>query len=502
MKSSPRCWSAVRCLILITSLACGAAARRAQPTEPSPGSGPFLPGVTRGLSEFGAVGNGRADDTAALKRAFEESDHYCLDGGGHSYRVFGTLRVTKSLCLRNATLVQASAPVDTRPYIHRNCATLKDPSALKDCGDPSIPPGTVPPLWRSLTVRTLFIRPGGDKPVEVNLDRVKIDRGGHPEGGSRTDSAGIWLDQADRVDFHNVEITGDGKGYGLLVTNARNVTLNNLWAHDLIWAPYRGDTPLSESRATAVGWNSVPIHEFREAGRGGAGAAKFYGVRIQEQLACVSLQHVQHVRLENTRIERCMARFATRDLPWQADGLDLGGSSSDIQVDRAHIDSTWEGVDVVANGDGIEKLSISDLFVSNSFSFGLKMGYELRDARVTRLNIADAGLSGIVIYGPVRQAWVSNAFIQDIGIVRSATGSYSPWPPGNRAGIRIDEGAGANGTGSFTPSNIILEDITVLGSPASYDFGILNTGGTNIHLVRFRAEQFSRARASGVDGTR
>jgi hypothetical protein len=488
---------------VFVAVACVTSGCRAAPSpKPRSGNGPFAPAATRTLKDFGAIGDGRADDTAALARALANSEAYCLDGQGRTYRVNGTLRAGQSLCLRNARLVQSAAPVDTAPYITRSCAAIRSAAPVVDCGDPAVPLREVTALWKSLSLRTLLIRPGGSRPIEVLLDRVKIDRGHYAEGGSRTDSAGIWLDGADRVDFRDVEITGAGKGYGLLITNASNVTLTNLWVHDLTWAPYRGNAPLSEARVAAAGWNSIPIHEFREQGRGGATAAKFYGVRIQEQLTCASLANVTHVRIENPRIERCMARFDTGDLPWQADGLDIGRSSSDVVVNNAKIDSTWEGMDVVAGGDGIDGLVINNLAASNSFSFGLKLGYELHNARVSGIKIAGAGLSGVVVYGPVRAVRISNATIRDVGVVREHSGSFSPWPRGNRAGIRIDEGSTANGAATATPEDVVIEDASVSGRPNDYEFGILNTGGRRIRVVRFNAEGFGSARTHGIEQPR
>jgi hypothetical protein len=390
--------------------------------------------------------------------------------------------VAKNLCLRNTALIQTAPPVDTGPYIVRSCPAVQDPSAVVDCKDPAVPPDEVTHLWKSLSIRTLLIRPGGDRPLRVNIQRVKIDRGPYPDQGSRSDSAGIWLDGADRVDFRDVEITGNGKGYGLLITDARNVTLTNLWVHDLVWAPYPGDKALSQAAVAAAGWNAVPIHEFREKRPGGATVAKFYGVRIQEQLTCVALANVSVVKIENARIERCMARFDGGDLPWQTDGLSIGRSSSDVTVNGARIDSAWEGMDVVAGGDGIDRLQINDLTVSNSFSFGLKMGYQLRNARVSRLTVRGAGLAGVVVYGPVRDLRISRATIQGVGAVTGGRGRFSPWPAGNRAGIRID------GTAGSSPRGVVVEDVAVTGRPTEFEFGILNTVTSPIQLVRFNAE--------------
>jgi hypothetical protein len=382
--------------------------------------------------------------------------------------------------------------VSTAEYFTGRCPSVSDPSALIDCRDRPIPARQLARVSESLSVRTLLIRSGDNRPLRVNLHKVKIDRGPRPDQGSRSDSAGIWLDGADRVDFSDVEITGNGKGYGLQITNARNVTLTNLWVHDLVWAPYRGDKALSRAAVAAAGWNNVPIREFREQ-RSGGPRANFYGVRIQEQLTCVSMSNVSHVRINNVRIERCLARFDTGDLPWQADGLTIGPSSSDISINRARIDSTWEAVDVVGGGSGIDGLQINDLTASNSFSFGLKMGYRLRNARISRLTVRGAGLAGVMVYGPVRNVRISGASIQNAGMLLSRGGRYSPWPGGNRTGIRID------GSDREEPQGVVVEDVSISGQPGEMDFGILNTTGRRVQLVRFQAKGFGKGKAGGIE---
>jgi hypothetical protein len=325
---------------------------------------------------------------------------------------------------------------------------------------------------------------------------VKIDRGRFAHGGSRTDSAGIWLEGAERVDFRDVEITGDGKGFGLFLIRSQNVTLTNLYIHDLRWSPYPGDSPLTRARASAIGWNSVPIHEFRARGQDRAPAAKFYGVRVQEQLTCALLADVQRVLVQNARISRCMARFDGGDLPWQADGLAIGWSSADVTINDATIDSTWEGIDVVGTGKGIDRLSINDLTVTNSFAFGLKLGYRSRDTRVARVKIEGAGLAGIVVGGPVSKTRISWATISGVGKVRDAQGrDFSPWPAGVRAGIRVDVGSAGTEAAAKRPDDILIADTTIssVGGRATYEYGLLNTGGTNVRTQRLKATDFAIA---------
>jgi hypothetical protein len=473
----------VRTALLAAAVAISAC--QSQPVDAAQSSGAFAPANTRTLRSFGAAGDGIRDDTASVQAALAGSGAYCIDGERRRYRINGSLRATQDLCLRNATLIQSQPPFDTRPYIRGTCPVTESTQALMDCGDRRLKSHEMAALLRATGVRTLLIRPGDDNArIRVRLERVTVDRGRFPEGGSRTDSAGIWLDGASRADFRDVEITGHGKGYGLFITRARNVTLSNLWIHDLVWSPYPGDAPLVKERVAAVGWNRVPIREFREA------TARFHGVRVQEQITCAYLADVQHVRIENLRINRCMARFAGGDLPWQADGLTVGRNASDIVVSNATIDSTWEGMDVVAGGAGIDGLVVAGATITNSFGYGLKLGYRLRRPRIENVTVARAGLAGVVVYGPVTDLQLSQTRISEVGSIATSGGKLVPWPTDAVAGIRIDEGESGDGPGLFTPRNTVISSVEVSGG--NYDFGILNKGAAQVRVTNFRAAGFRK----------
>lgn len=456
------------------------------------------PAQTRSLRDFGAIGDGTADDTAALKRAFSQAGPSCLNGEGRTYRVTGTLRVQSDFCLRNLTLLQSLRPFDTRSFITRPCPVVPNATAITDCGDPVVPPESIVPLGNSLSVRTLFIRSDQGAPIRVSLDHVKIVRGEYPEGGSRADSAGIWLEGAAAADLRDVEVTGAGKGYGLIVLRSRNVKVDNLWVHDIVWAPYAGDAPLSRDRVATIGWNSVPIHEFREAGRGGMDGSKFYGVRVQEQVTCALFSQVHDVTIRNPRISHCMARFQDGDLPWQADGLDISTSSSNVDVDGPVIDSTWEGMDIVGNGSGIDGLTISNARVSNSFGFGLKLGRQIHNARIVSPTVSNAGIAGIVVYGGVSGASISEATISGVGEVSANGRTFVPWQKEAHTGIRIQQGPSGIGTGLAAPQDVSVDGADIRPGSSGYDFGIASTGGAGVRVRGLRATGFKKAAAAGV----
>lgn len=454
---------------------------------------PFAPQLTRTLSSFGAIGDGRSDDTAALTRALAQSEANCLDGGGSTYRVSGTLRVTHDLCLRNAKLVQALEPADVSPYLSHSCSRPVSSAALVDCGNPTISPSALRSLWPALSVRTLLIRPAEGAPrIRVNLENVSVDRGPYPEAGSRSDSAGIWLEGANRADFRNVEITGNGKGYGLMLVNSENVRLANLRIHDMAWSPY--SEPLDLDATQRRGWNSFTIQEFRRAGEDGAKQSKFYGTRAQEQLICAYLEGVRHVIIEKLEIARCTVRSTHGNIALQADGLAIGPRSSDVVIREASIGDVWEGVDVIA-GEGVTGLLLEDVQISRAFAFGLKLGYRLQNAVVSRLRVSGAGIAGIAIHGPVDNVRISKAVVRDIGFVEGPAGPTIAWPDVSRAGIRIDRGGpGTNAAGKL-PSNILIEDTDVRNNvqPGAFEFGLRNEGSLSVRTVRFTAAGFSRA---------
>jgi hypothetical protein len=427
-----------------------------------------------------------------MKRAFANSNGYCLDGGSRTYRVTGTLKVEKNFCLRNATLVQSLVPFDTRPYVRAPCPVTPDPKAVVDCGDPGLRTEDLKALEASLNVRTLLIRPGSDSgKIRVLLDHVKIDRGRYAQLGSRADSAGIWLEGADGADLRNVEITGYGKGYGLIVLRSSNVGLDGLWIHDLLWAPYSGETPLARARVAAIGWNTIPIHEFRNAGEDGVPVAKFYGVRVQEQLTCVLFSEVHKVTIRNARISHCMAKFVDGNLPWQADGLDISHPSSDIVVDSPVIDNTWEGMDVLSQGGDITGLEIHSPRVSNSFGFGLKLGKQLRNPVITNAIITNAGIAGIVIYGGVEGASINGATITGVGLISAGGRTFVPWPEMTHSGIRIDDGPSGSGNQRAVPRNVDIQNVDVSDGAGVGGYAILNKVGPLARVRGLRARGFS-----------
>lgn len=434
------------------------------------------------LKKFGAVGDNSTDDTAALQLAFTSAKGRCLDGGGQTYRVRGTLRAADDFCLTNTRLRQDVEPFDTTAMIRGVCPPETDPSVVKSCGDPPILPGVSHKLSSYLSTRTLLIRPEASQaPIAVTLRKVSVDRGNDPSSGSRSDAAGIWIGKAKKVDLEDVEVTGAGKGFGLIIVESNNIRANRLWLHDMVWAPYTGDTTLTFEGVRAHGWNAAPIREFRQKGQDKVKADGFYGMRVQEQLTCIMILNSHDIILTKTRVKGCLARFSEGDIPWQADGIAVGQSTSNIRMFETTISDTWEAIDIVGSGTGVSSVTIDNARITNSFGYGIKWGHSLEDAKLTNSTISLSGLAGVVIYGSVKTALLRNVEIDKVGTIRLGKTMHRAWLQ-ERAGVLIEPGSSPE----RYPIGVSLNEVFVNGGE-NCRFGLLALSPTRLPTDGVRA---------------
>lgn len=373
------------------------------------------PAAAATLLELGAAGDGLQDDTEPVQRAFANAaPGSVIDGEYRTFRVHGSIRIDRDLTLRNATFVQDSGadPVEGRR------------------GD-----------------RTLLIRGTAERPLRVTLQRVTVDRGGNRHQGSPSDAAGIWIDHVVDSEFDRVEITGHGRGVGLLMADVSNVTVRNLWVHDMTWAPCRRQAeglPLADVRRA---WNSylmVPMDDCHQDGQARQ--------RIQEPLAGVVIVRSQQVRLLAPVIERLFAAFADgSELEWQTDGITIGSDAldasgkavrSDILVQGARISRVWEGVDMT--GQPLTGVQVLDAQVSDIHAIGIKAANGASEIVVRQARVARSGLAGFAVGGRNNSEppFPASHSVRIVDSVALDTGSNGFWDgQATVAGFRVMAGA-------------------------------------------------------------
>ena len=275
--------------------------------------------------------------------------------------------------------------------------------------------------------RVLEIRGQPEQRLRVRLENLRIDRGPWADRGSPSRAAGVWISHVEDSEIDGLQITGNGRGAGLVVLDADGLRIDSLHVHDMVWAPCPSDARRLLPEDVRAGWNEVLLQSMEDCT-----SQPGERLRIREPLAGVIIGRSRNVVLSRPLIQRLLARLSDGTLlPWQTDGMtiktgpvDSSGAAVDsrIVIDAARIESVWEGIDV--NGLPIRGVTVRNAVVRDVHAFGVKAANGVQDMVVDQTRVERAGLAGFVVSGDgdprprgpsTRRVRISNSTALDTG---------------------------------------------------------------------------------------
>jgi hypothetical protein len=143
------------------------------------------------------------DQRAALQNLLNKG--YSLDGGGRTYKLSDAVNIPSGVTVSDVTF----------EYIGSDFGAL-----------------TVVIDGQTYTVRGLLYVGAASKVV---LEDVVIKRGTDRTKGIATTSAGVHLNEANGVTIRGLDVSGDGKGAGVLIEKSTNVKMSDFDIHDMTW---------------------------------------------------------------------------------------------------------------------------------------------------------------------------------------------------------------------------------------------------------------------------
>jgi hypothetical protein len=453
-------------------------------------------------ADFDAIGDGVADDTAAVAKAVNAADLSCIDGEGLTYKVIGSIRGEKDVCLRNMHLLQARPPVDTRKYIKsaghpQQRISAADGSYVSYPEDPVLNEAEHAEMLQLVQLRTLTI--GGARELKVSLSNVKITKGQFPELGDRSQAAGLNIVNANPVNLDNVEVTGLGQGIGIRIAHSRNVRLSHVNVHDLYWKPYWGDRPLIESVVRdQFNWNNNPVYRYHGSLR------KFVRVRVQETASGIVILSSDGISIRNSRITNLGAIFDRGGhparLPFQADGITISGRN--VEISDTTVRDTWEGIDLTG-AEGGQDVLLRNLLVEDSLVSGIKLAHKTKNVIIRDSVIRNSGMAGIIVAAPASDVKIAGVRIYETG-VRFDAGSKTyvkVWydtgdrPLANISGLLVMNDPEA----PTTNLRVVSSEFSNRVFPKLMRHGLFNNVPSAAHVIAGNIDVFG-ARADGESG--
>ncbi|MGO8401320.1 hypothetical protein ACC783_23610 [Rhizobium ruizarguesonis] len=145
----------------------------------------------KSLTDYGAVGDGVTNDTAAVNAAFAAA--VPLTGRKKTYAVSGDVTMPAGLDLEDATFKQLTPNNAARKTLYANAVS------------------------------------------NITLKRVKVDRNGSGTGGSLGGAAGIWIDGGSLHTVDDCEVFGSDAGSGMVFNGCSNFKVNRPYVHDILY---------------------------------------------------------------------------------------------------------------------------------------------------------------------------------------------------------------------------------------------------------------------------
>jgi acyl-CoA thioesterase-1 len=442
------------------------------------------PAKTVTLRSLGAVGNGKTDDRVAIEQALNNARGATVDGEGLTYAVQGNIEVRTDVDFRNAKLIQTLVPADTTKFLPsaqgQGTIVVSPPEAMRKmvkglpvmlptgvgtyAADPMPTDEDLKTLLPGIVLRTLCISGDQDKSVGVRLENIRIDRGSFPQSGGRNDGKGLMIKYGSPVELRDVEVTGDGKGTGLAISNCRQVRIERVNIHDMCWAPYAGDDVLERLTAAEVRddfrWNNFPIYEYRAA------LKRFVRVRIQEQVAGMFIENTEDVVIADSKVERLQTKIGDKLYPLQCDGMTINKVKG-LVIRNCRITKVWEGIDFT--GAAGRDFVYENCVTSDTLGYGFKLAHPKQNGKLINCTAVDGGQTGFVFGGEVENVVLS-------GCRALETGANGYWVNGEGKRMKPLSGFLIESIGDTNPfpRQIHIEHCAAINTahPGAMDFGL------------------------------
>ncbi len=370
------------------------------------------------LRDFGAKGDGRTDDAPAIQRALKSG--CTVRGENLSYRITAALRPISNSVFADATLIQAIPAGGLKRPIYANAIS------------------------------------------NLTLSNIKIDRGKDPFFGlgpttdpyrASHDIAGIWISNSSNITLNDVEVYGDGVGFGIILAQDTNVHLVRPYVHDMRWA-----SQVQPENESLVGIMAV-------------------------RSSHVVMDSPRVANLTPAAINAISGRAAGRRNN-MTDGIDSSGTQEFI-VNDPEIWNVGEGIDISGKFSTTFRISGGNLHDIDSYCY--KVTHKQGPGVIRNSTATRCGLGGFVLSGPVSGVKLVNDNAINIG-------QGSQWPNKGKFGFSLEFSYGA------MPSNITIancKSIDSQASPTTYD-GFYYQGGhgpaQNVLITGSSAHGFSAFR--------